>query len=173
MLWDGLHQTDDSGTPWRVSYLRCSKRATTFAGESGIGRWGGIRRLVASVNVKTVRDGHGFVIDENEAFATPSERPFWVTISSNSEHETYWRFRYHGRHIYATEASRLVERDRFSVVGRRSRRKLFRARSRLRGHLPEAFDTADTISSKPVFRASKIPNVASRTRTCLMRFSSS
>jgi hypothetical protein len=45
----------------------------SFADESGIGRWGGIRRLVASVDTKkSDNDGHVFVIDETESVCDPS-----------------------------------------------------------------------------------------------------
>jgi hypothetical protein len=46
-----------------------------FADESGIGRWGGFRRLVAIVPAAEPKsEGHVFVIDETEAVHDPSPK---------------------------------------------------------------------------------------------------
>jgi hypothetical protein len=45
----------------------------SFADATGIGRWGGIRRLVAIVDANNPNDeGHVFVIDETESVCDPS-----------------------------------------------------------------------------------------------------
>jgi hypothetical protein len=47
----------------------------SFADANGIGRWGGIRRLVATVPANKPDDeGHVFVIDETESVCDPSPR---------------------------------------------------------------------------------------------------
>jgi hypothetical protein len=47
----------------------------SFADESGIGRWGGVRRLVAIVPAAEPKsEGHVFVIDETETVHDPSPK---------------------------------------------------------------------------------------------------
>jgi len=51
------------------------KYDVSFADASGIGRWGGIRRLVAIVPAAEPKsEGHVFVIDETETVHDPSPR---------------------------------------------------------------------------------------------------
>ncbi|MGO8794534.1 MAG: hypothetical protein ACLQLC_06905 [Candidatus Sulfotelmatobacter sp.] len=51
------------------------KYDVSFGNESGIGRWGGLRRLVAIVPAAEPNsEGHVFVIDETETVHDPSPR---------------------------------------------------------------------------------------------------
>jgi hypothetical protein len=52
-----------------------NKYDVSFADKSGIGRWGGIRRLVAIVPESDPKgEGHVFVIDETESVYDPSPK---------------------------------------------------------------------------------------------------